>query len=93
MKNLTALFITAALGAASVSAAAAGFGHQQDVSIDGRALKMMDTSARIIGNAQGKAPQLLDDITDGKAARAVPGYKIMFMSRAYSLEPCSPSAA
>ncbi|WP_165006805.1 hypothetical protein [Neisseria yangbaofengii] len=43
------------------------------------------TSARIIGNAQDNAPQLPDDSTDGKAARAVQGYKIMFMSRAYSL--------
>ncbi|WP_416189942.1 hypothetical protein ACM67B_02035 [Neisseria sp. CCUG17229] len=85
MKILTALFVAAALGAASVSAVAAGFGHQQDVSIDGRAVNVMDTSARIIGNAQGNAPQLLDNITDGKTARAVPGYKIMFMSRAYSL--------
>lgn len=73
------------MGAASVSAVAAGFGHQQDVSIDGRTVNVMDTSARIIGNAQGNAPQLLDHITDGKTARAMPGYKIMFMSRAYSL--------
>lgn len=85
MNNLTVLFVTAALGAAPFAAAAAGFGHQQDVSIDGRVLQVMDTSARIVGNAQGSAPQLLADITDGKAAKPVPGYKIMFMSRAYSL--------
>lgn len=85
MNKLTALLAAAALGAASVSAAAAGFGHRQDVTIDGRDVKVMDTSARIIGNAAGTAPELLADITDGKGARAVPGYKIMFMSRAYSL--------
>ncbi|WP_416191979.1 hypothetical protein [Neisseria sp. CCUG12390] len=85
MKNPTALFATAALCTASVSAVAAGFGHRQDVSIDGRALQIMDTSARIVGNAQGNAPQLLADITDGKSVRPIPGYKIMFMSRAYSL--------
>lgn len=85
MNNLTALFTAATLGAASVSAVAAGFGHQQEVVIDNRELDVMDTSARIIGNAQGNAPQLLADITDGKSGRAVPGYKIMFMSRAYSL--------
>lgn len=85
MKKFTTIFLTAALATLTAPVWAAGFGHQQDVFIDGRTVNVMNTSARIVSNAAGNAPELFADITDGKGKRAVPGYKIMFMSRAYSL--------
>lgn len=74
-----------ALAGLSTMAQAAGFGHEQSYQIDGQALKVADTSARILGNEAGDTPLLVDDITDGLGKQPVPGYKIMIMSRAYSL--------
>lgn len=63
---------------------AAGYGHHQTMTIDGKEQALADTAARIVGNADGNAPQLFDDITDGKGQKMA-GYKIMFMSRTHSL--------
>ncbi|UOO81683.1 hypothetical protein LVJ83_12285 [Uruburuella testudinis] len=84
MKTTAALLITAALGF-SAPAMAAGFAHQQDISYAGQTLKVADTSARLLGNAQGNAPELVADINDGLGKTKTPGYKIQIMSRSYSL--------
>ena len=39
----------------------------------------------MLGNAQGTAPELVDDITDGLGARKIAGYKVMIMGRTYSV--------
>lgn len=84
MKKPLALILAAALGAASLPALAEGYGNSQTMSIDGKALRVAETSARILANEAGNAPHLVDDITDGQGAQKVPGYKIMIMSRTYS---------
>ena len=84
MKTSTALFIAAALGLSS-PAFAAGFAHQQDIRYAGQTLAVADTSARLLGNPQGKAPELVADINDGLGKTKIPGYKIQIMSRSYSL--------
>ena len=86
MKKTTALLIAAALGFSSLPAVAAGFAHQQDLTYAGKTLNVADTSARLLGNAQGNAPELVSDIYDGKGKTKVPGYKIQIMSRSYSLD-------
>ena len=84
MKTSTALFIAAALGLSS-PAFAAGFAHQQDIRYAGQTLAVADTSARLLGNPQGNAPELVADINDGLGKTKIPGYKIQIMSRSYSL--------
>ena len=84
MKTSTALFIAAALGLSS-PAFAAGFAHQQDIRYAGQTLAVADTSARLLGNQQGNAPELVADINDGLGKTKIPGYKIQIMSRSYSL--------
>lgn len=44
-----------------------------------------ETSARIIVNKAANAPELVADIFDGKGSVAVPGYKVMLMSRTNSV--------
>ncbi|MCP2040234.1 hypothetical protein L1281_000816 [Neisseria sp. HSC-16F19] len=76
------------LGAALLAAApvyAAGFGHLQTMHIDGQALRVAETSARILGNENGTAPLLVEDIFDGKGKQKVAGYKLMVMSRTSSV--------
>ena len=84
MKFKSAL-LAAALAACSLHVDAAGFGHSQTMHIDGQALRVAETSARVLGNAEGNAPLLLDDITDGLGKTKIPGYKLMVMSRTSSL--------
>ena len=84
MKTSTALFIAAALGLSS-PAFAAGFAHQQDIRYAGQTLAVADTSARLLGNQHGNAPELVADINDGLGKTKIPGYKIQIMSRSYSL--------
>lgn len=74
--------LAAALAASALPVAAEGFGHSQTMHIDGAPLRVMETSARVLGNAEGKAPLLLDDITDGLGPTKIPGYKLQVMSRA-----------
>ncbi|MDO5638710.1 MAG: hypothetical protein Q4G28_02475 [Neisseria sp.] len=85
MKKTTALLLAAALGFSSLPALAAGFGNQQTLSYAGQNLRVADTSARILGNARGNAPELVADIYDGLGKTKTPGYKIQIMSRSYSM--------
>lgn len=79
------VLLAAALAASALPVAAEGFGHSQTMHIDGAPLRVMETSARVLGNAEGKAPLLLDDITDGLGPTKIPGYKLQVMSRTWSL--------
>lgn len=85
-KTLTALSLVVAstLGLAAPATWAAGFGHQQDLTVDGQQLKVTETSARVLGDATGKLA-VVEDITDGLGAKKVPGFKMMVMSRASSV--------
>ncbi|MDO5288771.1 MAG: hypothetical protein Q4F13_03960 [Pseudomonadota bacterium] len=69
----------------NTASAAEGFGNQRSMHIDGKPMQVAETSARLLGDAQAKAPYLVEDITDGQGARKVPGYKLMLMNRTYSL--------
>ena len=80
----TALILAAAFAAAALPASAADFGSKQTLTIDGKAAYLAETSARILANKELKAPELVDDITDGLSGTKVPGYKIMIMGRTYS---------
>ena len=80
----TALILAAAFAAATLPASAADFGSKQTLTIDGKAAYLAETSARILANKELKAPELVDDITDGLSGTKVPGYKIMIMGRTYS---------
>ena len=79
----TALLISAALGL-STPVLAAGFAHQQSLTVSGQNLAVNETSARVLGNEQGQVA-LLDDVTDGLGKTKVPGFKMMIMSRASSI--------
>lgn len=81
----TALLLAAAFGAAALPAAAADFGHEQTLSIDGKPAYLAETSARVLANKDFSAPELVDDITDGLGKQKIPGYKIMVMGRTYSV--------
>ena len=83
-KLVSALLVSAALGSVA-PAMAAGFGHQQDLTLNNKDLKVTETSARILGNAAGNGFLLVDDVTDGFGTQKVPGYKMMVMSRASSV--------
>lgn len=83
MKFKTAL-LAAAWAACVLPAAAAGFGHSQSMAVDGQPLRVTETSARMLGNAEGNAPLLLEDVTDGLGKKPIPGYKLQVMSRTSS---------
>ena len=67
------------------SAFAADFAQEHTLTINGAPAYLAETSARVLGNAQGTAPELVDDITDGLGARKIAGYKVMIMGRTYSV--------
>ena len=79
----TATLLAAAL--AAPFAAAADFGHQQQLTIGGKPAYLAETSARVLANKDFTAPELVDDITDGLGARKIAGYKVMIMGRTYSV--------
>ena len=81
MKKAAALIFTLAAAGAF---AAPDYGHKQTLTINGSPSPLAETSARILGNADMTAPQLVDDITDGLGGKKIPGYKIMIMGRTYS---------
>lgn len=83
MMKKTATLLAAALAAAPF-AAAADFGHQQQLTIGGKPAYLAETSARVLANKDFTAPELVDDITDGLSGKKIPGYKIMIMGRTYS---------
>lgn len=58
--------------------------NARHMSIDGVAYPIGETSARILAGDDGK-PLLVDDIFDGKADKAVAGYKLMVMNRTSSV--------
>ena len=69
----------------AASAFAADFAQEHTLTINGAPAYLAETSARVLGNAQGTAPELVDDITDGLGARKIAGYKVMIMGRTYSV--------
>ncbi|NOL50470.1 hypothetical protein [Pelistega europaea] len=85
MKRFSKILLAASLSLASSVTLAKGFGHQQTVNYAGQDVSVFETSARVLGNAQGTAPELVNDIYDGLGKEKVPGYKIQVMSRNYSL--------
>lgn len=82
-KITAALLISITLGT-GLSALAAGFGHQHDITLAGQSMAVNETSARVLGDDRG-AIALTDDITDGLGKTKIPGFKIMVMSRASSV--------
>lgn len=85
MMNKCSVWLLAALLGAGTPAWAVGFGHQQDVVYAQENMPVFETSARILSNAQGTAPELVADIYDGLGKEKVPGYKIQIMARNASL--------
>ena len=69
----------------AASAFAADFAQEHTLTINGAPAYLAETSARVLGNAKGSAPELVDDITDGLGAKKIPGYKVMIMGRTYSV--------
>ena len=67
----------------AASAFAADFAQEHTLTINGAPAYLAETSARVLGNAKGTAPELVDDITDGLGARKIAGYKVM--GRTYSV--------
>lgn len=84
MKKLSGLLLMSALGFAG-NGFANGFGHTQELSVNGEALTVANTSARVLANNDRTELFLVDDIFDGLAANKQPGYKVMTMSRTSSL--------
>ncbi|MDO4878218.1 MAG: hypothetical protein Q3966_02850 [Neisseria sp.] len=85
-KTVSTLILSAVFAAGTLTAAAVvDFGHEQALTIGGKPAHLNETSARILGNQGGSAPELVDDIYDGLGAKKVPGYKIMIMGRTYSV--------
>lgn len=80
-KTALALFLTTL----ATSALAADFAQEHTLTINGAPAYLAETSARVLGNAKGSAPELVDDITDGLGAKKIPGYKVMIMGRTYSV--------
>ncbi len=80
-KTALALFLTTL----AASAFAADFAQEHTLTINGAPAYLAETSARVLGNAKGSAPELVDDITDGLGAKKIPGYKVMIMGRTYSV--------
>ena len=85
MKTIAALSLAATLTLSAAPTFAEGFAHQQDIRYAGQTLAVADTSARLLGNQQGNAPELVADINDVLGKTKIPGYKIQIMSRSYSL--------
>lgn len=69
----------------AASAFATDFAQEHTLTINGAPAYLAETSARVLGNAKGTAPELVDDITDGLGARKIAGYKVMIMGRTYSV--------
>lgn len=84
MQKITAALLMSTAFGLAMPAMAAGFGHQHDVTLAGQNLPVNETSARVLGNDDGQVA-LVDDITDGLGKTKIPGFKIMVMSRASSL--------
>lgn len=55
------------------------------LTINGENQPISETSARIILDKQKHTPELVADIFDGKAAKAVAGYKVMLINRTSSI--------
>lgn len=77
--------LAALLAFTALPAAAQGFGSSQTMTIDGKPLRVAETSARLLADETGRAPLLLEDITDGLGKTKIPGYKLQVMSRTSSL--------
>lgn len=84
MRKLTGLLLLSTLTFTAPSFAN-GFGHQQDLSINGAPLQLADTSARVLVDNDKTALFLVDDIYDGLGEKKQPGYKVMSMSRTSTL--------
>ena len=61
------------------------YANQRFLTINKQDLPVSETSARLLTNQAGNAAELVDDIYDGKANVAVPGYKIMVINRTSSI--------
>lgn len=84
MKSLVLAAVAAGLVLASHTASASPYANDNHFAIDGKALKVTETSARLLSNPEGSAPLLVDDITDGLGKKTA-GYKVMVMTRAISI--------
>ena len=69
----------------TISSVKRHMGTDWTVAIDGKEYTAQEISARILANKELKAPELVDDITDGLGKQKIPGYKIMVMGRTYSV--------
>ncbi|WP_131667660.1 hypothetical protein [Psychrobacter pygoscelis] len=61
------------------------YANQRYLDIVGKDFPLSETSARLLVNSQKNAPELVNDIFDGKGQKAVPGYKIMVINRTSSV--------
>lgn len=61
------------------------YANERSLTIAGQDFPVSETSARLLTNQAGDAPELVADIFDGKANIAVPGYQIMVINRTSSI--------
>ena len=84
MKTWAIGIIASSMVLASTSVLAAPYANENQFAVDGKAMKVTETSARLLSNPEGTAPLLVEDITDGMGKTKIPGYKVMVMTRALS---------
>ncbi|WP_227431144.1 hypothetical protein [Psychrobacter sp. I-STPA6b] len=61
------------------------YANKRFLTIDNNNYPIAETSARLLTNADGTAPELVDDIYSGQASTPVAGYKLMVINRTSSL--------
>lgn len=85
MKAFAIATVAAGMVLASTAVLASPYANENNFAVDGKAMKVTETSARLLSTPDGSAPLLVDDITDGMGKTKVPGYKVMVMTRAISI--------
>ena len=82
MKTWAIGIVASSMVLASTAVWAAPYANENQFAVDGKAMKVTETSARLLSNPEGTAPLLVEDITDGMGKTKIPGYKVMVMTRA-----------
>ena len=84
MKTWAIGIVASSMVLASTTVLASPYANENQFAVDGTAMKVTETSARLLSNPEGTAPLLVEDITDGMGKTKIPGYKVMVMTRALS---------
>ncbi|AUZ06037.2 hypothetical protein ADP71_27720 [Vitreoscilla sp. C1] len=82
-KSVLASILGLSLGLASLNAMA--FYDTVSLTYDNQPLVIQEVSGRVLGDEKATQAVLVDDILAGQGKKAVPGYRVMFMSRTASV--------